>query len=421
MTAAPPEAAPRPFRPPAVRALNLAGRALAALGLRVPSLDAEGLLAAASRATGLDDFGADTFRAGLRELLRGLEGEAQLTTLGRGMARAHVVGALATRLQLVDWRKRHPEVAAQRIQRPLFVLGMPRTGTTLLHGLLAQDPAARAPLTWEVAAPCPAPETASYASDPRIAAAQARERDIERVAPGFSAIHPSGALLPQECVSLTAPEFVSMQWEATYAVPSYQRWCEGQDHASVYRWHREFLQHLQSRHAGAYWVLKTPAHLLTLDALFAEYPDARVVQTHRAPSQVVASLASLECALRGASTDAIEPRAQGEEAAALIERMLRAGAAARAAHPEREAQFFDLAYPDLVADPFGSVKRIYERFDLAFTGELESRMRSFLAANASDKHGVHRYSPASFGLDAAELERRYAFYTERYDVRGARA
>jgi LPS sulfotransferase NodH len=334
------------------------------------------------------------------------------------MARAHVIGALATRLQLVDWRKRHPEVAAQQIRRPLFVLGMPRTGTTLLHGLLAQDPAARAPLTWEVAAPCPAPETATFASDPRIDAARARERDLERVAPGFAAIHPSGALLPQECVSLTAPEFVSMQWEATYAVPSYQRWCEAQDHAPVYRWHRRFLQHLQSRHAGAHWVLKTPAHLLTLDALFAEYPDALVVQTHRAPSQVVASLASLECTLRGASTDAIDPRAQGEEAAALIERMLRAGAVARAAHPEREAQFCDLAYPDLVAAPFGSVKRIYERFGLVFTSELESRMRAFLAANASDKHGVHRYALATFGLDAAALERRYAFYTERFDVRG---
>ena len=412
--------APRPFRPLPIRALNFAGRVLAAAGVRRPSLAEDELLAAARRATGLDDFGAESFRAGLARLLESLEGEAQLTTLGRGMARATVVGALETRLRLVDWRKRHPEVAAQEIRRPLFVLGMPRTGTTLLHGLLAQDAAARAPLTWEVATPCPAPESASYESDPRIAAARASERDIEKIAPGFLAIHPSGAQLPQECVSLTAPEFVSMQWEATYAIPAYQRWCESTDHAPVYRWHRAFLQHLQSRHARERWVLKTPAHLLTLDALFAEYPDALVVQTHRAPSQVVASLASLECTLRGASTDAIDPRAEGEEAAALIERMLRAGMASRAAHPEREGQFFDLAYPDLVADPFGSVKRLYERFALPFSGEFESRMRAFLAANASDKHGVHKYTPASFGLDAARLERRYAFYSARHDVRGAR-
>jgi LPS sulfotransferase NodH len=145
------------------------------------------------------------------------------------------------------------------------------------------------------------------------------------------------------------------------------------------------------------------------------------VQTHRAPGQVVASLASLECTLRGASTDAIDARAQGEEAAALIERMLRAGAASRAAHPEREAQFFDLAYPDLVADPFGSVKRLYQKLAIPFSPAFESRMRAFLAANASDKHGVHKYTPATFGLDAAALERRYAFYTDRYDVRGARA
>jgi LPS sulfotransferase NodH len=417
----PADSAPRPFRPPALRALNLAGRALAVLGVRLPSLDEARLLAAAERETALGDFGEDTFRAGLRELLRCLESEAQLSLLGRGMARTTVVNALVTRLRLVAWRKRHPEVAQQQIRRPLFVLGMPRTGTTLLHGLLAQDPAARAPLTWEVAAPCPAPESATYASDPRIAAARATERDIEKIAPGFSAIHPTGALLPQECVSLTASEFMSMQWEATYAVPSYQRWCEAQDPAATYRWHRAFLQHLQSRHSGAHWVLKTPAHLLTLDALFAEYPDALVVQTHRAPSQVVASLASLECTLRGASTDAIDPRAQGEEAAALIERMLRAGAASRAAHPQREARFFDLAYPDLVADPVGSVKRLYERFGLELGSEFETRMRAFLAANASDKHGVHSYAPAAFGLDSAQLEQRYAFYTRAYDVRGARA
>lgn len=130
--------------------------------------------------------------------------------------------------------------------------------------------------------------------------------------------------MPQECVSITAPEFFGMQWEATFAVPSYQRWCEAQDAAPAYRWHRAVLQHLQSRHRRAHWVLKTPAHLLTLGALFAEYPDAWIVQTHRAPSQVVASL---ECTLRGASSDGLDPRDQGREAADLIARMLRAGVA----------------------------------------------------------------------------------------------
>ncbi len=413
--------APQLHRPLPIRVMNLAGRALATLGARVPNLDEADLLAAAERATGLSDFGADSFRPGLRELLRCFEGEAQLTTLGRVMARGTVTSALATRLRLVDWRKRRPEVAEQEIRAPLLVLGMPRTGTTLLHGLLSQDPALRAPLTWEVAEPCPAPETATYASDPRIAAAHARARDIEKVAPGFLAIHPMGALLPQECVSLTAPEFMSMQWDATYPVPSYQRWCEAQDAGPSYRWHRAFLQHLQSRHRGARWVLKTPAHLLTLDALFAEYPNACVVQTHRAPSQVVASLASLECTLRGAATDAIDPLAQGELAAALIERMLRAGVRSRAAHPEREGRFFDLAYPDLVADPIGSVERIYRHLDLAFSRDAEQRMRQFLADNASDKHGVHKYAPETFGLERSALDERYRFYTDRHDVRGARA
>jgi hypothetical protein len=394
--------------------LNGAGRALAALGVRRPSLDEAALLAAAERATGLADFGAEDYRAPLRELLRHLEGEAKLTTLGRTMARGQLLGALTTRLRLVDWRKRHAEVAQQEIRSPLFVLGLPRTGTTLLHGLLAQDERHRAPLTWEVADPCPAPERATFASDARIAAMRARERDIERVAPGFSAIHPMGALLPQECVSMTASAFYSMQWEATYAVPSYQRWCEAADPAPAYRWHRAFLQHLQSRCAAARWVLKTPAHLLTLDALFAEYPDAMIVQTHRDPARVATSLASLECTLRGASSDAIEPHAQGAEAAELMERMLRAGLAARDAHPEREARFFDLAYDDLVGDAIGSVRRIYQHFELTLDAETEARMRAFLADNAADKHGVHRYAPEAFGLDLEALAARYRFYTARH-------
>ncbi|HEU4429731.1 MAG TPA: sulfotransferase, partial [Myxococcota bacterium] len=261
----------------------------------------------------------------------------------------------------------------------------------------------------------------TYDTDPRIDEVDARLAGLDLVLPDFRAMHPMGARLAQECVRMTALEFRSFIFPTQYRVPSYARWLlDEADMSSAYRWHRAFLQHLQSRHRRNHWVLKTPAHLLTLDALFAEYPDALVVQTHRAPSQVVTSLASLEFTLRGASTDAIDPRAQGEEAAALIERMLRAGAAARAAHPEREAQFFDLAYPDLVADPVGSVKRIYERFALPFSSDFEARIRAFLADNAQDKHGVHKYAPEVFGLDAAQLERRYAFYTQRYDVRGAR-
>jgi hypothetical protein len=405
----------RPSHPFPVRAINAAGRAAARLGQRIPSLDEDALLAAARAKTGLDDFGPDDFREGLRALLASLESEARLTTLGRIAARGQILSLLENRLQLLDHRKRHPEIAREEIRRPLFVLGLPRTGTTILYGLLAQDPAHRSPLAWEVAFPCPPPETATYASDPRIARADAQFEQLKKLAPGFDAIHPMAGALPQECVAIFAHEFKSVQFQAAFDVPAYQAWLEAQDMRSTYRYHREFLQHLQSRCPGERWVLKTPGHLPTIDVLLDEYPDAMIVQTHRDPLEVIGSVSSLECILRGAGSDAIDPHAIGSQQVALWSRQIAMGMRARRDSGRTDC-FHDVHFREFLADPIGCVRTIYDHFSLPLSEEAEARMRAFLADNARDKHGVHRYALADFGIDPREATRHFDVYYEAFGI-----
>ena len=408
--------APRPHRPPTIRGLNALGRAVSGLGLHLPSLGEELLLRAAGRATGLTDFGPGGFRPGLHQLLTSLERDAALTAIGRMFARAQIVGLLATRLSLVEHRKRHPDLANERVARPLFVLGLPRTGTTILYGLLAQDPAHRSPLSWEVGFPFPPPRGETYHDDPRIEQMDRQLDQLRRLAPGFDAIHPMAARLPQECVAITALDFHSIQFSTTYRLPSYEKWLFEQDLRPAYGFHREFLQHLQSAYAKERWVLKSPAHLATIDALLEVYPDAMIVQTHRNPLDVLASVSSLHCVLRSAASDAVDPCEVGREQVELWSRTLRRGLEQRERVPDRATRFFDVHFPDLLADPLECVRRVYAHFDLELTGEAQQRMVSFLEANTRDKHGTHRYTPETFGIDPVRDAQHFEAYYRRFQL-----
>ena len=248
-------------RPLGLRLMNGIGGALQRVGVPLVRLDEERLLTEATRRTGLSDFGDEWFRDPLRRLLDAYEKEAALTTLGRLIARNDILRLLENRLRLIDTWKRHPEILSTPICQPIVIIGLPRTGTTILHELLAQDPANRVPLTWEVMHPWPPPERATYVSDPRIAQVAKHFSRIDQVLPGFQAIHPMGAQLPQECVALMAHDFATMIYHTTNSVPSYQAWLEAADLRPVYASHRQQLQYLQWRCAGDRWVLKSPGHL----------------------------------------------------------------------------------------------------------------------------------------------------------------
>lgn len=410
-------APPPPFRPLPIRAFNALGRGAAKLGVRGFSLAEGSLLAAARAEARLDDFGPETFVAGLRVLLDSLERDAKLNAFGRYFARRQLLELLATRLRLVDWRRRNPEVSAQRIVRPLFVLGLPRTGTTLLYSLLALDPAHRSPLSWEIDDPCPPAEAASYESDPRIRRSEWRFAQLRELARGIQTIHPVGAALPQECIVITASEFTSIRFEMCFDVPTYQDWLLGADMTSCYEWHKRFLQHMQSRFAKQRWVLKSPGHLGTIDALLAAYPDALVVQTHRDPRRVVPSVSSLEWTLRQVASDELDPRALGKQQLRAWSRTLAAGMRAREQHASRAGQFLDLHFHEIASDAIGCVRRIYAHFGLALTAEFEQRMREYVAAHPREEHGAHRYTLQGFGLTAREVDEAFAAYTERFAVR----
>jgi hypothetical protein len=405
-----------PRRPLGLRVLNGVGGALRAAGLPLVRLDEASLVSRATRTTGLSDFGDDAFRTPLRRLLEALEGEAALTLLGRLIARADLVRLLANRLRMVDARARHQGIAAGEIRRPLFVVGLPRTGTTILHELLAQDPANRVPLTWEVMHPSPPPERATRETDPRIAEVEKHFAGIDRLIPGFKTMHPMGARLPQECVALTAHDFASMVFSTTHRVPGYQRWLEGADLRWVYAAHRRQLQYLQWRCPGERWVLKSPGHLWALAALLAVYPDARIVQTHRDPLKVIASLTSLVALLRGLASERVDPLAIGAEWTERLAGGLERAMAVRAGGMPPEARVFDMHFADFVRDEIAMVRRIYAHFDLALSPEAEARMRRFLADNPKDKHGAHRYTLAAAGLDPDTERGRYAAYVERFAI-----
>jgi hypothetical protein len=399
-----------------VRALNRAGAALGAAGWRLPSLVPEALLGAAQRRTRLSDFGDPFFRDGLARLSESFEREAHLTTLGRVMARSDVLRLLENRLRMQDVLRRHPEIEAAPVERPIFVLGLPRTGTSILHELLAQDPASRVPLTWEAMHPWPPPERASYDSDPRIAQVEQHLSGIDRLLPDFKRMHPMGALLPQECVALTAHDFATMIHHTSHRVPSYQDWLESVDHRPVYAAHRRQLQYLQWRCPGSPWVLKSPAHLWTLDALLEVYPDARLVFTHRDPLSVIASLVSLIATLRSLASDRVDPHEIGADWSARLADGLSRAMGVRERLALGEARVVDVHFGALVGNEIETVRGIYERFGLALSPEAEARMRRFLAANPKDKHGAHRYELGFAGLDRAHERRRYAAYQERFAI-----
>jgi hypothetical protein len=377
----------------------------------------EDIVDRARHSTGLDDLGEETWREGAERLVADLNGRAGLHELGVVVAAGDIESYLTNRLRIVDWVQHHPEIRTTEVRPPIVVMGLPRTGTTILYDVLAQDPANRVPLTWEVDQPWPPPEAATYDTDPRIDAVQATLEGTEILIPGFLSMHDMGARLAQECVRITGGDFRSMIFSTQYRVPEYQRWLlHDADMASAYRYHRLFLQYLQSANPAERWVVKSPAHLWSPDALMAEYPDAFVVHTHRDPLRVVCSLASLIDLLRRLASDDVVLADVAAEWVDDIVLGLERAVSARRDQTIPEERAVDVYFRDFLADPMGVVGTIYDRAGLELTAEAERRMRSFLADNPQEKHGGHRYSFADTGLDADALRARLRGYQEYFDV-----
>jgi hypothetical protein len=328
------------------------------------------------------------------------------------------VKPLANRFAVDEWHARHPGLEDAAVEAPVFVIGLPRTGTTLLSYLLDADPANRSLHRWEAfdAVPPPKPPRPDDAGpvDPRRTTARQEMDALYRSSPEFEAIHYESADGPTECVTVLAGDLRSMQYETMANVPGYGEWADACDHASAYRHHRRTLQVLQSSWPGR-WVLKSPVHNFALDDLLAAYPDARLVVTHRDPSRVVVSLANLVRVLTGLGSDADRNGYLGERWRHLVSLMVDRQSAVRDRLGDA-GRWIDVGYPQLVADPVGTVRDVYERLGWAVTDEAEAGFRTYAAANPQHAHGRATYRASDFGLDPAELSARFTDYRERYDV-----
>ncbi len=376
-------------------------------------LAVETALEQARRETGLDDFGGDRFHEPLARLIDALEGEAQLSALGRVVARTRIHGHLVNRLRITADRAREPSIAGERIRAPLVIVGAPRTGTSILFRTLAQDERALSPLAWKLQFPSPPPGRTPRAIDRRFLRVRANEIFLNGVIPDLRRVYETKAELPEECVVLKGHEFTTIMFSIAYAVPSYERWLLGADQAAAYEWHERLLQQLQSNTSGGHWVLKSPEHLLSLGQLLAKYPDACIIQTHRDPLAVVPSLASLTRVLRSLSSDIIDEASIGREVAQFWVEALERGLAFRDAHPELADRFLDVRFEEICESPMSVVRRIYDHFGRELTAASEARMSDFVRRNPRGKHGEHRYTLGEFGLSASEEAARFAFYRNR--------
>jgi hypothetical protein len=397
----------------AVGVLNVGGKTLARLGVSTPSLDVEPMQRAARRRAGMTDFGAWPIEEPLERLMRAYQSEAALTTLGRVTVRELIVSLLENLLHLEAERARTPGITDRRIEAPVFIIGLPRTGTTLLHGLMSEDPDNRVPRTWEVMFPATFPNTEQGIDSARRLTAS-RLAWANRLAPQFKTIHPIAPDLPQECIAITAQVFMSIQFHTTHDVPSYETWFENNSQRLGYDFHYRLLQHLEARRPGQRWVLKAPGHLFALDDLLARYPDAKIIQTHRDPLRVMASMASHATVLRRAFSNSANPERIAADWTERWAQALRKFLAIR--DRSSPQQFLDLGYDDIENSPLETVERAYAFLGWRLSDTARAAMRRFLDANPKNKHGVHRYSLAQYGLDREAEMRRFGDYCARFNI-----
>jgi hypothetical protein len=382
---------------------------------QIVPLDGEGLLDAARRSTGLDDFGGDTWRPHFDRLVESLEAEAHLTLAGRIVARTELLRALRQRLLLAERWKIDPSILDEPIVAPVFVVGTGRSGTSILHELLALDPRNRVPLTWELFHPGEAAGSDAEADAARRAghAVHVFWADLQ---PAYETMHHNDGDEPNECILATMLEFLSDQWGGTYEVPSYSAHLVGADHTDAYRYHRKVLQTLQRQARGERWVLKAPSHLGQLRTLFAVYPDARVVQIHRDPLKSVPSTISLMGTLKSMRSGEVDVDALTPLVSMGYGLMLDDTIDARDRGELPDDQFVDVLYGDLMRAPVDTLREVYGALGLAWPSTYGAAVADHLAARPKGARGPHEYSLEALGLDPTVERARFRRYQEHFQV-----
>ena len=397
-------------RPEWLRALN-AVRGNGADPADLVALDEESLVESAKTVTGLDCFGPSDWEQPFRLLVEGLHTTARLHLVGRILARADVLRSLANLLEIEAAYRARPAIGREPIDAPIFVTGLARSGTSILHELLAQDPRLRAPLTYELLYPC-----VRGSVDERMARADADVTIWNDVTPEYRTMHENRGDAPNECILGTMSTFVSDYWSGGHDVPEYARWLAQADIGIAYRFHRRLLRVLQHGQPARTWTLKAPSHLSTLPALFAEYPDARVVVTHRDPLRVLGSLIDLLVTLRWQRSDSVDVARIVKTNVRAYPYVLDAMITQRADGVIPDDRIVDVRYVDLMRDPWTTLHEAYARLGLDLPADIEDRMRTYLSAKPKDRHGTHTYSFDALGVDRDATYAAFAQYRDRFDV-----
>jgi hypothetical protein len=396
-----------------IRAFNGLQPVLDRIGL-LPVLEVDSLIETARKKTGLDEFGDEWFREPLGMLVRSINEEASLSSLGRTILHTRLVGALVTRLRAEALFAAHPEILDIDLGHVFVIAGLQRTGTTVLHRLLSADPSMRAMLSWEALNPAPLPGEAPGRPTARIRQGKIAEKALAYISPQFFAIHPVEHDMPEEDVLLLDMSFMSQSAEATMRVPSYASWLEKQDNKPAYEYLRKLMQLLLWQQPAKHWVLKSPHHMEYIDVVLDVFPDATIIQTHRDPRKTMASFCSMVCHGAGVFSDQVDVKELSEHWTRKVKRLMERSMAVRS---ERgEAQFIDVSYYDLLEDPISQLRRIYEAGGVAFDDAAASAAQSSRQRQKQHKYGRHVYRLEDFGLSEEQIEHDFGFYRERHRI-----
>ncbi|CAA0109194.1 Uncharacterised protein [Halioglobus japonicus] len=405
-----------------IRVLNTALRGARKLGLARISLDRDTLIAAARKATGLRDFGDESFLEPMQLLINALESEADLNPLGRYMNRTNILRLLKHRLYAHELLIRHPEILERRIVDPVVIVGLGRSGTTRLHRLLASDPHFLHLESWESVFPVPYPECftarAAGRTDPRITSLDQGLKAVLYMSPQVAATHPLGTFEVEEEVGLIQHGFSSQIFEIQAKIPSFAEWLMTHDQHAAYEYMvvmMKIISWFRDDPHDKPWVLKTPQHMQDLDALLHVFPDARLVCSHRDPIKCVGSICSTAWNAMVRDSDSITPDWLGPEWLSKTERMLHKTLRVRDEMVAPQNQY-DIQYADITADWQTAIKGVYDFLDMPLSDEAHSGMQAWLDRNRQHKHGAHKYSLADFGVNEQEVDERLMFYRQRFDI-----